>query len=256
LYTSALPQANATGAIATDVANAIQANQFQGSVMNDLYKVFDNGFIGFGASHTSGASARAGLEFDQLEFSFVDGSPLPVTFGNFKAVEGEGKVIVSWDNLTESDVISYVLERAPDGQAFTTIYQTSPAKNDGGGAGYEFKDAHPLNGNNFYRLKVIETNGTVSYSVVTRIRLDVKKQGWYFYPNPVRDGRLGMEVHNLPPGKYVMKIYDQLGRLCYVWKWDHAGGSFSQTLYLDLKSGFYLADLEGPLRMRKKIIAQ
>ncbi|MBI5020718.1 MAG: MBL fold metallo-hydrolase [Ignavibacteriales bacterium] len=76
LYTSTLPTTIGSGAIATDVPTAANTSINQGSVTNSTYTNFANGYFGFVAVHSSGASARIAAEFDQLYFDTTSTSPL------------------------------------------------------------------------------------------------------------------------------------------------------------------------------------
>jgi beta-lactamase superfamily II metal-dependent hydrolase len=76
IYTSTLPTASGGGAVATAVPSAANTTVNQGSVTNSTYTTFTNGYFGFMAIHSSGTSARASAEFDQLYFDTTSTSPL------------------------------------------------------------------------------------------------------------------------------------------------------------------------------------
>ncbi|MBI3194909.1 MAG: T9SS type A sorting domain-containing protein, partial [Ignavibacteriae bacterium] len=76
LYTSTLPTASGSGAVATAQPSAANTPINQGSATNSTYTTFTNGYFGFAAVHSSGADARAGAEFDQLYFDTNSSSPL------------------------------------------------------------------------------------------------------------------------------------------------------------------------------------
>jgi len=44
-----------------------------------------------------------------------------------------------------------------------------------------------LNGTNYYRLKVVDDNGTFTYSTVVKIKLNNKETSLSVYPNPAHD---------------------------------------------------------------------
>ena len=69
LFTSTLPTANGDGAIATDVPNSTNAAVSQGSATNNTVVPAANGYIGFAALHTTGASAIIANEIDQIYFT-------------------------------------------------------------------------------------------------------------------------------------------------------------------------------------------
>ncbi len=76
VYTSTLPTANGTGAIATSLPTAANTPVSQGSVTNSTYTNFTSGYFGLMAVHSSAAEPRAGVEFDQLYFDISSSSPL------------------------------------------------------------------------------------------------------------------------------------------------------------------------------------
>lgn len=76
LYTSTLPTTSGSGAIATTQPTAANTQINQGSVTNSTYTTFTNGYFGFVAVHSSGATARVGAEFDQLYFDVSSSSPM------------------------------------------------------------------------------------------------------------------------------------------------------------------------------------
>jgi hypothetical protein len=257
LYTSALPTTDGTGAIATDVPNSTNANVLQGSVTNTTITSFNDGYIAFAALHSTGSGARAGVEFDQLLFSFVEGGTLPVKFGAFKATQTTSGVALSWSNLTESDVVNYTVEHSTTGSNFTSIAQFNASRNTGGRADYQFTDINAQNGNNFYRIKVVETDGKISYSSIARITLGRSSGSLNIYPNPVKGNQVGLQVDQLPKGAYSVRIYSATGQVISTQTLNHAGGAISETLPLiNVKQGVYTLELNGAVKLSKQFVVQ
>jgi uncharacterized repeat protein (TIGR02543 family) len=69
IFTSTLPTANGSGAIATDIPNSTNASVSQGSATNNTLVPAANGYIGFAALHSSGANAIVANEIDQIYFT-------------------------------------------------------------------------------------------------------------------------------------------------------------------------------------------
>jgi len=69
IFTSTLPTANSTGAIATDIPNSTNANISQGTATNNTLVPTANGYLGFASTHTTGGSAIVANEFDQIYFT-------------------------------------------------------------------------------------------------------------------------------------------------------------------------------------------
>ena len=69
IFTSTLPTANGTGAIASDIPNAANASISQGTATHNTIVPAANGYIGVAAIHTAGAAAIITVEFDQVYFT-------------------------------------------------------------------------------------------------------------------------------------------------------------------------------------------
>ena len=155
LFTSALPAASGTGAVATDIPNAVNAAVPQGSATDNTFPVFDNGYVGVANVYGSGTTARAAQEFDQIQLSFIN-SAMPVRLGNFMATSTISAVKLHWAVLEETNVASYEVQGSGNGTAFTTI---ASLKADGR---KQYEVITPQN--KFYRLKIIDIDGSLSYS--------------------------------------------------------------------------------------------
>ena len=69
LYTSALPTANSTGAVATDIPNIANTPVMQGAGTENSLVPVSNGYIGVASLHTTSAIAINTAEFDQVYFN-------------------------------------------------------------------------------------------------------------------------------------------------------------------------------------------
>jgi len=69
IFTSTLPSSNGSGAIASTVPNSTNASTSGGTGTNNSLAPATNGYIGVGALHSTGASALAAVEFDQVYFT-------------------------------------------------------------------------------------------------------------------------------------------------------------------------------------------
>jgi hypothetical protein len=113
LYTSTLPTANGTGALATDIPNITNANVNQGTVTNTTYTPAANGFLGIVAVHTGGAAALDAVEFDQV---YLTTSTTAVRLAGFGATRHKGDVLIKWQSGYEVDNLGYHIYREQNGQ--------------------------------------------------------------------------------------------------------------------------------------------
>src|SRR5206468_9362946 len=113
-------------------------------------------------------------------------------------------------NLNEGDIAQYNLERSSDGRDFTSLKQLAALKNDDGKAAYQLTDPAPLNGNNFYRIKAVDKSGKTVYTPIIKINLSGGITSLNLYPNPVCENHLQIQINQLPPGRYAIRIYNCL----------------------------------------------
>jgi hypothetical protein len=185
-------------------------------------------------------------QFSPFAISNLAGS-LPVEFSLIRADEITGGIKLSWENLTESDLLHYIIERSTDGRQFISVAQVYPDRNDGSKAVYNWIDNSPHNGLNFYRIRAIETGGKNIYSKI--VRLDILKNRLQFsiQPNPIFDHRAYLGFSGIESGNYLVTIVSMNGQPLFRKLISHQGGSAVLPLQLPafIKSGFYIIQLEG-----------
>ncbi len=168
-------------------------------------------------------------------------NPLPVTFGNIKGYAKNGGIWIDWITYTEHNVDHYEIERSVNGgQQFATIGQTA-ARNTNNQSEYGWLDATPVNGNNFYRIKSVDLDGKISYSLIIRVNLTRSGEDIVIYPNPAQKGYVSFQVGDLHKGDYTLKIFNSSGQQIHTQKFVHEGGPLTQTITLPagIKAGMY-----------------
>ena len=168
-------------------------------------------------------------------------NPLPVTFGNIKGYAKNGGIQIDWTIYTEHNVDHYEIERSVNGmQQFATVGQTA-AHNTNTKSEYAWLDATPVNGNNLYRIKSVDLDGKISYSMIIRVNLNHLSKEIFVYPNPAPKDYVSFQSADLQKGSYTVKIINSNGQEVYKQKFVHEGGAYSQTISLPagIKSGMY-----------------
>jgi hypothetical protein len=90
---------------------------------------------------------------------------LPVTLTQFKLYRSNSKVILNWQTQSEIDFSHFELERSNNGQSFYPI-ATINSSNQLSGSNYSYTDVAIANGTKYYRLKMIDKDGSITYSNV------------------------------------------------------------------------------------------
>jgi len=116
-------------------------------------------------------------------------STLPLTWGTFTAVPANGKVLLTWTTLQESNTSHFLVERSENGQQFNVIGRVTASGNASLPSTYTFTDPSPVaGGNSFYRLREVDLDGLSTYSEVRSVGLAASAESYVnVYPNPLRD---------------------------------------------------------------------
>jgi hypothetical protein len=169
---TASPDASQTGtgevAYGT-IMNALKINQ-----TNTIGSI-DASYDGFRVAN-SATSAAAWVNLSP------QGAPLPVQLTSFNASQDGMTTKLVWSTAEESGITSYVVEKSTDGRTFTAIGSIAAA----GQKTYNFTDAQPASDYTYYRLKIVEMDGTykLSYIVSLKSKLSLNIT---LSPNPVRN---------------------------------------------------------------------
>jgi hypothetical protein len=176
-------------------------------------------------------------------------SVLPVTYHSFEAVVNNAKVNLSW--LADMDKSSghFEVERSYDQKEFKTIgiIMGSQTTSNGVSNQNSFQDAdNELTAHKeaFYRLKFIDVNGNVSYSIIKRISLYTSKMSMQVMPNPYMD-KLNVNFVSDAGGMAEIRLFNASGSMVKRIQSAIVRGDNSLQLQ-DLNSqapGFYIANV-------------
>ncbi|MCB9353231.1 MAG: T9SS type A sorting domain-containing protein [Lewinellaceae bacterium] len=140
---------------------------------------------------------------------------LPVELINFKAVVQTGLVRLLWSTATEKNNAGYEIERSGDHRNWSGIGFVAGNGNSVQRRDYEFTDAQPLAGPNYYRLKQMDTDGAYEYSPIVIADVRAGVSGFDVFPNPSSDGLLSFRIVNEKEGAGSLEIFDWVGYKVY-----------------------------------------
>ncbi|MCF2506387.1 T9SS type A sorting domain-containing protein [Dyadobacter sp. CY107] len=118
-------------------------------------------------------------------FQMAQSFALPVKLLSFDAAKEGNAINLAWATTEETNSDRFDVQRSGNGKEWNTIETVAAKGESKQQVEYSAVDSDPLEGNNLYRLHMIDKDGTSAYS---RIRT-VKFEGvaTYMYPNPVSD---------------------------------------------------------------------
>lgn len=141
---------------------------------------------------------------------------LPVFLHKFSVTQIGGEHLVKWTTEQEIDIDYYELERSTDGATYHVINR-QPANNTTGTNQYSYSDNSFLPGINYYRLKILELDGSVKYSIIIRTEAEQQVEGLKIIPNPVAKD-FSLSYSSPDDGVVTIKINDITGRLVHTLK--------------------------------------
>lgn len=165
--------------------------------------------------------------------SFSKYNLLPIKLVSFTAAADGNRVRLNWDIRNDQDVVRYEIEKSGTPGNFsylTTIYSLQRAQWQ-----YSAFDNNPVIGWNYYRLKIIDKSGHVTYSEIRKVKFNQGMQEVKIFPNPTTDV-LNVQLPT-SYAKVVLQLYASDGRLIFA---RQPSGNNIQLNVSSLPAGAYI----------------
>ncbi len=163
----------------------------------------------------------------------VPNSTLPISWKSFTG-ETDNKVnYLKWITATEENTELFEVQRSADGINFETIGLVAAAGSSSSDKLYNFDDNNPIIGVNYYRLRLVELDGTTEYSNVIALEVKGDKKPYIFYPNPVTEV-LTYQFTTEQEGDVIVEVMDALGRVIKSENKNSVAGS--NQLFIDMSN--------------------
>lgn len=132
-------------------------------------------------------TTRDGCSSKVATTSLSIGDPLPVTLVNFTAVKSEKAALLSWSTTAEVNSNRFEIEHSTDAKNWEMLGNVqSNGETSNTLSKYSFTDIQPANGENLYRLKMIDNDDTYAYSRIVSVIFESETLAMA-YPNPAID---------------------------------------------------------------------
>lgn len=158
------------------------------------------------AQVTNSICIQLTLNTDTVEYL----GTLPVTIINLKAYRQGKQNKIEWTSVTEMNVDRYEIQRSSNAPGFVTIGSARARGNGTQKTQYSFNDAKPLLGNNYYRLKIFDDDGKITYSNTVLVNINNIELNTLIYPVPAND-----ILHVETNGNIPFSMLDQSGRILF-----------------------------------------
>lgn len=169
---------------------------------------------------------------------------LPATLIAFRGEALEPKIVrLSWDVAQEDNVSHYEVLRSRNGRDWETLDEVTAVGQSNTPLNYEFFDRNPAFNRHFYRLNILDNDGSSELSGIVIVDLEVSGDRTVsVYPNPASaTTRLGIQLGGeWSEGQAISgQLIDLSGRLLATYA-NLRGGGNSITLPAGIAEGLYL----------------
>lgn len=162
------------------------------------------------------------------QFALMTEAVLALEILDFNAILKDTKVELSWKLAHIKDVNYYIIERSIDGKNFDFLQQAT--KNQ-----LFTQDETPQYGVNYYRLKIVENTGAITYSPIRSVNFELPLKVVYtIYPNPTAD-ILNIKFHSEFPQTIDFELVSAIGQIVHTYRLEAKQGNnhlyFRTSLY-------------------------
>jgi hypothetical protein len=180
-------------------------------------------------------------------------SALPVELTYFKGQTTTEGNLLQWQTATEKNNEGFHIERSTDGNDWQNIgfvngrgtaYETS---------NYQFTDARPNKGINYYRLKQMDYDGAFEYSDMVSVEIAVSRKLLAVSPNPVQNGELTLYIPDETFENATLEIFNTVGQLV---RTEVLTSNQTNLQLSELPQGMYLfsLNLDGQQHIEKVVV--
>ena len=137
------------------------------------------------------------------------GGPLPIRLSSFYAKRNNNTVALNWKTEIEINSKEFILERKT-GSNFVAVASIA-ASNNANGSSYAHLDNNSYAGTSLYRLKILDIDGTFSYSNVSAVKGTSAVSSFTVFPNP-SSGNAKVTISDISESTDV-QLVDMSGRI-------------------------------------------
>lgn len=149
----------------------------------------------------------------KVDAGYKSASVLPIQFGEFSAVYTSGFAQLKWNTFSESNSSHFEIERSSDGTDFKYIGNKEAKGNSSSNTEYTFSDLLLQSGTNFYRIKMVDIDGSFSYSKIIMLNTEIKGLNLLLvYPNPFGN-KVQVKIESDVKDKLLIRVFNSIGNV-------------------------------------------
>ena len=177
----------------------------------------------------------------------MNGPVLPLNLLDFTAVQQpDNTVALVWQTAQEQNSHYIEIQRSGDGKNYAAIGQVPAAGNSKLVKDYSFTDEKPLMGNGFYRLRLVDLDGSFKYSKIVEVRSSGTGKALEVYNNPFYD-QISIKLSSDVSDQLSVTLTDMSGRIYLRQAYRAQAGNNFLNMYPSpgIAKGVYLLNVKG-----------
>lgn len=178
---------------------------------------------------------------------------LPVTLARFNGTLLDNAVSLSWTTTEESGASHFDVEKSSDAREFVHLGRIAAKGNSSSTQQYKYLDPKPFNGNNYYRLRMADIDGTFVYSRTIAVENGASSMAFELLGNPVSNREIRFVLKNEDASR--VSLFDLSGK-AVKFSLNRSGNEFVLKPKTNLSSGLYVLSVErgSAGKVSKKVI--
>lgn len=188
-------------------------------------------------------------------FSFTTENALPVELLDFWSEVRPTSIVLNWRTASEINTKGAFVERRTADSSFEAIGWVDGAGNSSQVQTYTYNDLDVEDGvTYFYRLRLVDLDGTFSFSKTIKVSLDVADSAIEVFPNPVNND-FKLRISSDTNESVVIYMYDLSGRVIMEKRVDVVQGQNVHRMNSEsLENGIYLISVKSDAYFKSKKI--
>lgn len=162
--------------------------------------------------------------------------PLPVTLVSFTASKEASVTLLKWATTMETNSDYFEIQHSVTGKEWAKIDRVASHGESSSLKSYSYQHAEPVNGENLYRLKMVDKDATYAYSRIQSVTFEgLSGADLSVYPNPVTDKLIIRDFSQVTQ----IRINDVNGRSVY----QAQGAALGEVNVKNLSTGIYVVNI-------------
>jgi hypothetical protein len=170
-------------------------------------------------------------------------SSLPVTLQSFTATKANHTALLKWETAGEDNSDYFVVERSGNALNWEVVGRLNAAGNSQAVIGYSLADHHPLEGINYYRLKMVDKDGRFKMSETRKLDFQQEGNRVGIFPNPTRNVTK-LVFAKAPQNTVSVRILNNLGQIIKIYNLSGSRNTYTLDV-TNIPQGLYHVMVSG-----------